>query len=210
MLSSKIIEYLKKSRSKNFQQVNREPHLVYPAIEGMTPLYDLYAEFAHEAKSKYPQSISYGEKYGSPNTKKALKWYKEHVSNEQYINSQYYAKVLKRIPGKRTMDEDWHIHDNNSHRQYIYLISSINTTPILNLQNLNLPALPRKIIKKSYYFPIVHELIKKGLIKSSDIFKSEPFQFTRIHKSTLHMSEIISDDKNIIKEPYRWFMYIKY
>jgi len=209
-LNQKIIEFFKKSGLKNFHQVNREPHLLYPPTEGMTHLYDLYENYLPETKTEWPQRISYGEIQGSPNTKKALQWYKDQVSREQYINSEYFAKVFKRIPGKQTLHEDWHNHDNNSHTKYIYLISSTDTTPVLNLPMLELPGVPSPYINKSLYLPIINKLIKKGIIRHSDIIKPKTFQFLRIHKTTAHMSEFISKDEDVSQEPYRWFMFIKY
>ena len=209
MLSSKIIEYLKKIKPDHFQPINKNPLIIYPEIEGLEPIYDLNNPYIKEYEFRGANSIFHGEKYGSPNTKLVLQWYKSHVSHEQYINSQYYAKVLERIPGQQTLNGDWHNHDTPAGRKS-YIVSNIDPTLFLNVPTILLPSLPRRQANENLYFPIVNKLIKHKIINTKNIFRPKARQVAEVDKSFVHKSAMIPIEEDVSKELYRWFIYINY
>lgn len=209
MFNQKIIEYLKKIKSNHFQEINKNPLVIYPEIEELEPVFNLDNDYFQEYENRGPRSVSYGEKFGSPNTRIALKWYKDHVSHEQFINSHYYGKVLERIPGQQTIIGDWHNHNTPAFRKS-YIVSTIDPTEFLNIPSLRLPSLPRKRANDNLFFPIVNKLIKKRIVNDTSLFRPKPKQVIELDNSFVHRSAVLSLREDVSKELYRWFIYINY
>jgi len=204
----KIIEAAKlKFPYRPVRLANQSPIIVHPAISGQ-PVHTTNEDYFSEHFYHTYQSVTEGAKSGSPNTKLAIQWYKDHVTAREYQNSHYVVKVRERIPGRQALDGDWHNHDSGRNKK-VFIISSVNPTLILNIPPIHLPYETLSHNNHIHTFPCIKLLIEQGLISSEDIFQPKSFEVIEMHESFLHISPIISFGNNILSEALRWFIFIR-